>query len=329
MTFPEEHKEHILEEINRLESMPSNSSESSMLKDYLSWIFKVPWNKHTHRDFSLKNLRTELDHTHYGLSDVKDYLIEHMCIEKIRGDSSGAIICLSGPPGTGKSSIAHTLANASGRPFQTLSLAGVGDESDIIGFRRTYISSRPGRIITTLCKAQSSSAAILLDELDKLDLHRNSAASALLAVLDTTQNKNFCDRYLELDVDLSNVLFIATVNDEHRIPEPLKDRLEFIRFREYDKNEREIILTKYVLPKIIADYKVETLPIEWTDEIFEYLTNIKQVRQIEQQTRRLVRVAATNIFAYEQSKQIINKEFAMKIFKDNIRTQEPIGFRTR
>ena len=131
--FPEQHRERILEEINRLDGMPSNSTEASMLKDYLSWVFQVPWGKNTHRDFSLKTLRAELDVTHYGLSDIKDYLIEHMCMEKIKGNSSGAILCLLGPPGTGKSSIARTLARCSGREFQSIALGGVSDESEIRG----------------------------------------------------------------------------------------------------------------------------------------------------------------------------------------------------
>lgn len=324
--FPESHREKIAEEINRLESMPNNSTESSMLKDYLSWIFKVPWGKHSNKDFSLKHLRNDLDTTHYGLSDVKDYLIEHMCLEKIKGNSSGAMLCLLGPPGTGKSSIAKTLANASGRPFQTISLGGVGDEADIIGHRRTYISSKCGRIINALCLAGQSNPLILLDEIDKLDNHRGSAASALLAVLDSSQNKTFIDRYLELEVDLSNVLFVTTANYEEQIPEALKDRLEFIRFREYEYDERLKILNDYLLPKIIADYKIESLPIEWNEEALKDIANIKQVRQIDQKVRRLLRVAATNIYAYEQSKQIINKEFIKTVFKEENSTRKIIGF---
>jgi ATP-dependent Lon protease len=324
--FPEMHRPKISEEISRLDSMPGNSTEASMLKDYLSWVFKIPWGKSSERDFSLKALREDLNRSHYGLDDVKDYLIEHMCIEKIKGNSSGAIICLSGPPGTGKSSIARTLAEASGRSFQTVSLGGIGDEADIVGHRRTYISSKCGRIINALCNAGSMNPCILLDELDKLDTHRGSAASALLSALDNSQNKEFIDRYIELEVDLSKILFVATVNYEDRIPEALKDRLEFIRFREYEYEERHKILNDYLLPKIVLDYNIKTLPIEWTDEAFSELAKIKQVRQIEQRVRRLLRVAATNIYAYEKTNQTINKEFIDTVFKQNILHKPSIGF---
>ena len=314
--FPESIREKVAEEVSRLENMPGNSTEASMLKDYVSWVFKVPWNKSSNKDFSLKNLRGELDTTHYGLADVKDYLIEHMCLEKLKGSPSGAILCFSGPPGTGKSSIAKTLARASGREFQSIALGGVSDESEIRGHRRTYLASRPGRIIAGLCNANTMNPVVLLDEVDKIDGSRGSPSAALLEVLDPEQNKAFIDRYLELEIDLSNILFICTANYEEQIPPPLRDRMEFIRFREYTEEERLVILNKYILPKSIADYCVGSLDIEWTDEILEELSKTKQVRQIEQRVRRLLRVAATNIVAYEQSKQIINKEYAKALFKN-------------
>lgn len=192
--------------------------------------------------------------------------------------------------------------------------------------RRTYIASKPGRIISALRNAGSLSPLVLMDEIDKLDTSRGSPSSALLEVLDPEQNRAFVDRYLELDVDLSNVLWVATANEKDTIPGPLQDRMEFIHFREYTLEERQKILSNYILPKVTTDYKIDTLPIEWADETLEDLATIKQVRQIEQKVRRLLRVAATNIYAYEHSKQTINKEFAQSILKDQSPKKNLIGF---
>lgn len=324
--IPDNLKARVSEEIEKQENLPTNSTEASMLKDYLTWIFQLPWGKTSRRELDLLDLRKELDISHYGLPDVKDYLIEHLCIEQLKGSSNGAVICLVGPPGTGKSSIAKSLAISSGRQFQNIALGGLSDEAEIRGHRRTYIASRPGRIINALKNAGTMDPVILLDEIDKIDNTKGSPSAALLELLDPEQNHAFVDRYLELEMNMSKVLFICTANSEENIPSALIDRMELIHFREYTEEERAVILKNYILPKINKDYNIETLSITWDSYVLDQLAKVKQVRQIEKKARRLLRMAATRIHVHKQSEQLIDLDFSKPIISD-IRTEKsPIGF---
>jgi ATP-dependent Lon protease len=319
-------RDRVSEEINKLEQMSGNTTESGMLRDYLNWIFQIPWGKTSRRELDLKDLRSELDVSHYGLSDVKDYLVEHMCIEQLKGTSSGAVICLVGPPGTGKSSIAKALAKSSGRQFQSMALGGITDEAEIRGHRRTYIASRPGRLINALKNAGTMDPVILLDEVDKIESARGSPTAALLELLDPEQNHAFVDRYMELEIDLSHVLFICTANYEEQIPAPLVDRMEMIRFREYTEEERQVILRSYILPKITQDYNIANMDIDWGNEVLDKLATVKQVRQIEKKARRLLRMAATNIHVHKRPAQKIDMSFAGPIIGESERSRRLIGF---
>lgn len=324
LVLPEETKAAIATEIKRLTHV--TNQEASALRDYLTWTFSLKYNTYTRQPIELPKLISKMDETHYGLPDVKSYLLEHMVIEDIKGKATGSVLCFIGPPGTGKSSIAKTLASAGGRHFERISLGGVTDESEIRGHRRTFVASRPGRIINALRNAKSFDPLILLDEIDKTDSFKSNVSSALLEVLDPEQNDSFVDRYLEFPIDLSKTMFVCTANDENTIPEPLKDRMEIIRFRSYLKSEREVILREHLIPKIIKDYNIHSMDIKFSDEVLHYLTENVYIRQIEKQTARLLRMAATQIHVYGKSNQLIDLSFAESIIGK--KTSRTLGFRT-
>jgi ATP-dependent Lon protease len=249
--FPPNIQEKLDEELERLEMLHQSSPEYSVIRSYIDWFLALPFHEYTQDHLELTKVRRVLNSNHYGLDKVKERILEHVAVLKLADASSAPILCLVGPPGVGKTTLAHSIADALGRNYIRISLGGVRDESEIRGHRRTYIGSMPGRIIQALRRSKSMNPLILLDEIDKMSGDfRGDPASALLEVLDAEQNHEFSDHYMEVGIDLSNVLFLATANVESAIPEPLRDRMEVVRLSGYHSYEKEQILQKHLYPKV-------------------------------------------------------------------------------
>ncbi len=255
--MPEEVNEQALKELGRLERMGEQTGESSMIRTYLDWLIAVPWSKRSEEHLDPVAARAVLDADHAGLEDVKDRVTEYLAVRKLRQDrgieadpKSGAILTLIGPPGTGKTSIGESIARATGREFVRMSLGGVRDEAEIRGHRRTYIGALPGRLVRALRDAGTMNPVILLDEVDKVGADwRGDPSAALLEVLDPAQNHSFRDHYLDVELDLSQVMFLATANVADTIPGPLLDRMEVIRFDGYTSEEKLAIAKGYLWPR--------------------------------------------------------------------------------
>lgn len=265
--FSEDIEKKLLKECDRMMKMQSSSPESTVIRNYLDKIVSLPWNDFTEDNLDIENAMSVLDKEHYGLRDVKERIIEYLAVRKINPDIKGQIICLAGPPGVGKTSIAKSLAHAMGRSYARISLGGVRDEADIRGHRKTYIGSMPGRIIEAIESAKSSNPLILLDEVDKLGSdHRGDPSSALLEVLDGEQNNAFVDHYLEIPYDLSRVLFITTANDKSQIPAPLLDRMEIIDLPGYTYEEKFNIAKNHLVSKQIKANGLKKSNVKITDK---------------------------------------------------------------
>jgi len=232
--MPEAASEVAFKELKKLKMMPPTSSEANIVRNYIDWLINVPWNRKTEDNLSIENAQEVLDADHWGLEKVKERIVEFIAVGNLVGNLRGPIICLVGPPGVGKSSLARSIARAVDRKFVRMSLGGVRDEAEIRGHRRTYIGALPGKIVQSMKKAKTSNPVVLLDEIDKMgQSHMGDPASALLEVLDPEQNCEFMDHYLEVEYDLSNVMFICTANTRQDIPLPLIDRMEVISLTGY------------------------------------------------------------------------------------------------
>jgi len=242
-------------EIEKLTTLEKNSGEFNITRSYLDWITSIPWGVEGEDRFDIASARKILDSDHYGMDDVKDIILQFIAIGKLKGTIQGKILCLVGPPGVGKTSIASSIAKALNRKFNRFSVGGLGDVSEIKGHRRTYVGAMPGKLIQCLKKVQTMNPLILIDEIDKLgrDSFRGDPSSALLEVLDPNQNTSFVDHFLDIGVDLSKVLFICTANDMERIPGPLLDRMEIVRLSGYDVPEKIEIAEKYLVPKSMIE----------------------------------------------------------------------------
>ncbi|MDF2686267.1 MAG: lon, partial [Clostridia bacterium] len=263
-------KKKLAKEAYRLLKMPFGSHESSVIRTYLDACLELPWNKYTNDAIDIEKAQKILDKDHYGLTKIKERILEVLAVKKLAVDHKGQILCLIGPPGTGKTSIAQSIAKATHRKFARISLGGVHDESEIRGHRRTYIGAMPGKIINAIKEANSSNPIILLDEVDKLgNDYKGDPSSALLEVLDPEQNKNFKDHFIDIPFDLSNVLFIATANMADTIPLPLLDRMDVIELTSYTEEEKFHIAKKHLMPKQLKKHglsgrscKIEDAAIE-------------------------------------------------------------------
>lgn len=295
--FSEDIERKLLRECDRLMKMQSSSPESAVIRNYLDKVVSLPWSYCTEENLDIEHAQAVLDDDHYGLADVKERVIEFLAVRKINPGVKGQIICLAGPPGVGKTSIARSLANAMGRSYARISLGGVRDEADIRGHRKTYIGSMPGRIIEAIENAKSSNPLILLDEVDKLGSdHRGDPSSALLEVLDAEQNNTFTDHYLEIPYDLSKVMFITTANDKSRIPAPLLDRMEIIDIPGYTYEEKFNIAKKHLIPKQIVANGLKKSYVKFTDkalkEIISGYTREAGVRILERTIAKVLRKIA-------------------------------------
>ncbi len=315
--MPDEVREQAEKELGRLERVGEQSAESSVIRTYLDWLIAVPWSTRSDERLDPAYARKILDEDHAGLEDVKDRIVEYIAVKKLRVDRgiqedkrSGAILTLIGPPGTGKTSIGESIARATGREFIRMSLGGVRDEAEIRGHRRTYIGALPGRLVRALRDAGTMNPVIMLDEVDKVGNDwRGDPASALLEVLDPAQNSTFRDHYLDVELDLSNVLFIATANVADTIPSALLDRMEVIRFDGYTTSEKVAIAHGYLWPRQIDRNGLRTEEVEVSDQLLETIvteyTREAGVRNLEREVGTVLRKTATRIASGQAAPPVV------------------------
>ncbi|MEG1859808.1 MAG: endopeptidase La, partial [Christensenellaceae bacterium] len=294
-------------ELSRMSKMAPGSPEISVIRNYIDWIVSLPWGIKTKDNMNLLHARKVLDKDHYGLEKVKDRIIEFLAVRKLKADMRGPILCLAGPPGVGKTSIAKSIAHALDKNFVRMSLGGVHDEAEIRGHRRTYIGAIPGRIITSVKQAGSVNPLFLLDEIDKMgnDFH-GDPASAMLEVLDSEINNTFRDHYLDIDFDLSSVMFITTANDIGTIPEPLYDRMEIIHIDSYTDNEKLNIAKKHLITKQAKEHGLKPANVKLSNavimDIIHQYTAESGVRGLEREIATIMRKAAAKTVELEQEK---------------------------
>jgi len=306
-------EEKALKEFKRLEMMPPMSAEGVVIQNYIDWLVSIPWHKKSKENKNIKEAERILNEEHFGLEKVKERIIEFLAVRQLVKKVQGPILCLVGPPGVGKTSLAKSVAKAMGRKFVRLSLGGIRDEAEIRGHRRTYIGAMPGRIIQSMKKAKVKNPVFLLDEIDKMSTDfRGDPSSALLEVLDPEQNKNFSDHYLEVDYDLSEVMFISTANAIHHIPHPLRDRMEVITLSGYTENEKVEILNRFLVPKELKANGVKSEQIKISGNtpktIIQSYTKEAGVRELQRKMGKIFRKVAKKIVEGESENVIpINK----------------------
>jgi ATP-dependent Lon protease len=306
--LPEETRKAVDRELARLEKLPAASAEYGVIRTYVEWILSLPWDKESQDNLDLEQARKVLDDDHYDLDKVKERILEHLAVSKLKeGDLSGPILCFVGPPGVGKTSLGHSIARTLGRKFVRISVGGVRDEAEIRGHRRTYIGAMPGTIIRALRDAETKNPVFLIDEIDKMGADwRGDPASAMLEVLDPEQHSTFRDHYLDLPFDLSKVLFICTANQVETIPPPLLDRMDVISLSGYTEEEKLGIAKKYLVPKQLKAHGLTRSKLSFTEKglrtIIREYTREAGVRQLERQIAAVCRKAARRIAEGETEK---------------------------
>ncbi len=308
--FTKEAREKAHAELKKLKSMSPMSAEATVVRNYLDWLLSLPWGKRSRVKKDLGRAQQILDADHYSLEKVKERIVEYLAVQARSSKLRGPILCLVGPPGVGKTSLGRSVAKATGREFIRISLGGVRDESEIRGHRRTYIGSMPGKIIQAMKKAKTTNPLILLDEIDKMGQDfRGDPASAMLEVLDPEQNATFVDHYLEVEYDLSNVMFITTANS-YNMPGPLLDRMEIIPLSGYTEDEKTEIARRHLLPKAIKNHALRKGELEVSDDaltdILRYYTREAGVRNFERELSKIARKAVTRIIKGEEKQVRVN-----------------------
>ncbi|MFP5492005.1 MAG: endopeptidase La [Bacteriovoracia bacterium] len=335
--MPEEAREKTAKEIRKLKSMSPMSAEAAVVRNYVDWMLSLPWGEFSEDDNSVPRAKEILDNDHFGLNDVKERIVEYLAVRSLtKNDTRGTLLCLAGPPGVGKTSIATSLATSLGRKFVRISLGGVRDEAEIRGHRRTYVGAMPGKIIQALKKAGTSNPVILLDEIDKMSSDfRGDPAAAMLEVLDPAQNKNFGDHYIESEYDLSKVMFIMTANDIGQIPGPLRDRMEMIHIAGYTPEEKMQIAKKYLLPKSVESHGLKDYPVSVSDKILMTVvrgyTREAGVRELERQMNTIARKIATEVVTedvkegrkFQINEKNLEKYLGPIKFDKNTREEQP------
>ncbi|MGB7433299.1 MAG: endopeptidase La [Ahrensia sp.] len=297
--FPKEAREKVDAELKKLKQMSPMSAEATVVRNYMDWMLSIPWKKKSKVKYDLKVAQNVLDDDHFGLDKVKDRIVEYLAVQKRQNKLKGPILCLVGPPGVGKTSLAKSIAKATGREYVRMALGGVRDEAEIRGHRRTYIGSMPGKIIQSMKKAKKSNPLFLLDEIDKLGAdYRGDPSSALLEVLDPEQNSTFMDHYLEVEYDLSDVMFITTANTLN-IPGPLMDRMEIIRIAGYTEDEKLEIAKRHLLSQAVSDHALKQGEFDVSEEalrqVIRLYTREAGVRNLKRELMKLARKAVTTI----------------------------------
>ncbi|MBQ7799989.1 MAG: endopeptidase La [Oscillospiraceae bacterium] len=337
LNLPEKTNEKLLSEINKLAKMPYNSHEASVLRSYLDVCVALPWNNSTTDKIDIEKARKMLDSEHFGLTDVKERILEFMAVRKLAPDVKGQIICLVGPPGVGKTSIAASLAKAMGRKYVRVSLGGVHDEADIRGHRKTYIGSMPGRIINAFQQAGCNNPLILFDEIDKMGSDfKGDPASAMLEVLDSEQNHTFRDHYLEIPFDISNAVFVTSANTTSTIPAPILDRMEVIELSSYTAEEKFRIIKDHIIKKQLKKHGLTGNLCRFTDsavrDIIDFYTREAGVRQAERVIASLMRKSAKKLISEKGLRRVVidcadlEKLLGPHIYKkDNLSKNDPVG----
>ena len=334
LKMTKEVREKALYELKRLKS--AHSSDANNIRAYLDWIVALPWNKGTKDSFDIKKASSILDDEHYGIEEVKERILEYLAVKKFTKSMKGPILCLVGPPGVGKSSIATSIANSLNRKFARISLGGVKDEAEIRGHRRTYVGAIPGRIVYALKEAGANNPLILLDEIDKLSQdYKGSPADALLEVLDPKQNKTFRDTFMEVDIDLSNVLFITTANSLDTIPRALLDRMEVIEVSGYTYEEKFNIAKNHLIPRALKEHNINNNEIKISDaaikDIVNGYTRESGVRGLERQINKVIRKGITELVKGNKNSisvaaNRIEKYLGTKVFEfENNEKEDKVG----
>ncbi len=306
-------KEKMSHEVARLKTMSPSSSEANVIRTYLDWFFDIPWEKYTKEAIDIEKVRKTLDSEHYGLEDVKDRVIEYLAVKAFSKSQKGPILCLVGPPGVGKTSIAKSIAKAINRNYTRISLGGMRDEAEIRGHRKTYVGAIPGRIVYSLKEAKSMNPLILFDEIDKINSdYKGDPSDALLEILDSEQNKDFRDSYMEVPINLSKAMFIATANTLDTVPRPLLDRMEVIEVSGYTYEEKFNIAKKHLIKKIFSDLDINSKVIDIKDaairEVIEGYTRESGVRGLERKLTSLIRKALAEMLKEKSEKISITKK---------------------
>ena len=337
--MPKDVLEKSMQELKKLEAMPPMSAESTVSRNYLDWLLAVPWRKRSKEIRSLDNAEQVLNEDHYGLEKIKERILEFLAVRQLVKNPKGSILCFVGPPGVGKTSLGMSIAKATGRKFVRMSLGGVRDEAEIRGHRRTYIGALPGQIIQSMKKAGTKNPVIMLDEIDKMASDfRGDPASALLEVLDPEQNNTFQDHYLDVEYDLSQVLFVATANVLHTIPGPLQDRMEILRLSGYTELEKLEIARQYLVKKQVEGTGLNDTQLTLTDDalrgVIRGYTRESGVRNLEREIGNVCRKVARRVVADAEYKQAVTGEnlsdlLGVAKFRDSqVHDQNEIGLVT-
>lgn len=298
--FPQETEEKLLKDAEKLLKLSPSSQDYGLIRNYLNTVLDMPWNKRSTKKINMEKAQKQLDNDHYGLKKVKERILETIAVRALNPDFKGQILCLVGPPGVGKTSVGKSIAKAVGRSYARISLGGVGDEAEIRGHRKTYVGAMPGRLVKAIMQAKTMNPVIVLDEIDKLRSdYKGDPASALLEVLDPEQNVSFADHYLEIPLDLSEVMFITTANTLDTIPAPLLDRMEIIELHSYNREEKFNIAKKHLIPKQLKKHGEKASQVKITDgavySLIDYYTKEAGVRKLEQRIAALCRKSAKKI----------------------------------
>ncbi|MEC8882406.1 MAG: endopeptidase La [Pseudomonadota bacterium] len=330
----EESKEKVMAEVNRLKLMPPMSAESTVIRSYIEWVLDLPWNKKAKTNGSLEKAQKVLDEDHYGLKEIKERIVESIAVNNRVKRMRGPILCFVGPPGVGKTSLGQSIARATNRPFVRIALGGVRDESEIRGHRKTYIGAMPGRILKAMKKAKVTNPLIMLDEVDKMGSDfRGDPASALLEVLDPEQNSKFSDHYLEIDYNLSDVLFITTSNSMN-IPLPLLDRMEVIRLAGYTEKEKVKIAKQYLVPKNFKNNGVKDEELEISDSVIQKIiqlyTREAGVRELDRAINKVCRKVVKQMSEKDKGKakkvtvttKVLSKYLGVERYKFGVKAEQ-------